>query len=410
MIIHPQNSEGLPNLAGSNSATYKHLTPGLVFERKAPYMRTLLLAFLTSALLPLTACHLYFSGGDDDDDVHPCEDWGGGFSDGLAEPAQLRRNPETGACEAFGSDDRPPYPCDGTCGPCYDTADSTPTEPDPTPPPTQNPDGTAPDPSGAEQDGAERAPTPAWGFCDSYCTGLDEFSCLATDGCRGIYSSFPIDSPGEFQECWQTGSAPVRVDDCEGLDAYTCSQSDQCVAVHAFYCDGNELQAPSGLSVPACQAGPFVACGNEGAEADGCYGDNDCALGTHCNAADICLPPPGGGACPDDQCDAPTSALCYGYCVPDTDPGECDGVLWCDGLAPTCPQGTTPGIANGCWTGHCIALSSCPMAECVDIQGEAMCIAREDCNPYYFGEDCQCDPQGCECTSWIFDSCHSSGP
>lgn len=42
-----------------------------------------------------------------------------------------------------------------------------------------------------------------------------------------------------------------------------------------------------------------------------CFGDQDCPDGTRCNAADICLPPPGcelGDVCP---------AVCTGFCVPD---------------------------------------------------------------------------------------------
>jgi hypothetical protein len=40
----------------------------------------------------------------------------------------------------------------------------------------------------------------------------------------------------------------------------------------------------------------------------GCYGDQDCPPGTTCNAAEICLAPPGckpGLPCP---------AVCYGWC------------------------------------------------------------------------------------------------
>ena len=374
-------------------------------------MRSVHLAFLASILVPLTACNLYFSGGNDD--PPPCDDWGGGNRDGLAEPAQLLRNPDTGACEAFGSDYVPPepYPCDGTCGPCYGTTDGTPTDPERPPPPSTGTEGGGS--SGAPQDAAERAPEPAWGFCDSYCTGLDELACLGTEGCRGIYSSLGIDTPDEFRECWQTGTDPTRVESCAGLDAYTCSQTDRCVAVHAFSCgDLNGEQDPDGFVEPACEAGPFVVCGGEPSDVDGCYGDNDCDAGSHCNAAEICLPPPGSGsgACPDDQCDAPVPAVCYGYCVANTDPGECEGEVFCDALAPSCPMGTTPGIANGCWTGHCISLDLCPVAECADIQAESMCIARSDCNPYYIGENCECgpEPQGCVCSTWTFDSCNAS--
>jgi hypothetical protein len=347
-------------------------------------MRTLAFAFLVSTLMPLAGCNLYFSGGDDDP---PCDDWGGG---GLGQPAELLRNPETGVCEAFGVDW--PTPCDGTCGPCAGTSGGG-------------------DSSGAPaEDSAERAPNPGWGACESICTGLDEDSCLATDGCRGIYGA-GIDST-EFLECWATGPDKILIEDCTGLDSYTCSQSDTCIAVHQTNCDGSNGEQdpnPDGFQEPACTPGLFISCGNEGPSPDGCYGDNECDPGSHCNAAEICLPPPGGGACPEGNCDA-VPTVCYGYCVPDNDPGECEGEVLCDSIAPNCPVGTTPGIANGCWTGECISLDLCPSTACTDLSSELACISRIDCNPYYIGEGCECGPDGCVCTTWTYDSCNSSAP
>ncbi len=360
-------------------------------------MRSILLSLLAFTLLPLAGCNLYFSGGDDPD---PCQDWGGA---GQAPPAQLLRDPSSGICQDFGYT-QPPYPCDGVCGPCVYPAGTENPSGGQTDTGTVTPGNT--DSAGAPADLSDQAAMPSWGYCQSFCTGLDENSCLGTGGCQAIYDNDATGvGAGQYRECWQTDfSGPPDVQSCEGLDAYTCSRLDSCISVHEFPCDaGAESDA---LTPPECEANYFIACHNEPAIDDGCYSDLDCGQGSSCNADELCLPPPSNGPCPGDfGCDVP--AVCYGYCVPDTDPGQCDGVVLCDALPPTCPEGSTPGIgASGCWTGQCIDLSLCPQASCGDIVGEAMCIARADCSPYYVGIDCTCDANGCDCADWAYDSCN----
>jgi hypothetical protein len=47
-------------------------------------------------------------------------------------------------------------------------------------------------------------------------------------------------------------------------------------------------------------------------------------------------------------------------CVPEqAHAGTCAGATTCDIAAPRCPVGTTPGIANGCYTGVCIPTTYC---------------------------------------------------
>lgn len=324
-------------------------------------MRTLFVAIVALTLAPLTACNLYFGGGDDDPPMW-CDDWGGGEGDwgGASEPALLLRNPETGVCEAFGGGGgpRPTYPCDSECGPCTGSTGTG----------SGTTNGTSTDPGdpsgGAEADQAQPLPNPDWGFCESYCTGLDETTCLGTEACRGIYAT-GIDST-EFLACWSTGTQPIDINNCTGLDAYTCSQSDACIAIHEYSCDDGSDQDPngSGLSQPECGPGLFQSCDNEPLDVPGCYSNDQCDPGSHCNAADVCNPPPGGGACPDDECNVPS--VCYGVCVPDIVP-----------------------------------------VDCALVDGEAACIARPDCNAFYVGENCECDtdPDSCVCSTWTYDSC-----
>ena len=89
------------------------------------------------------------------------------------------------------------------------------------------------------------------------------------------------DSPGKcvsvFEPCSETGGCP-KGSSCQ------CETDPQC---------------------PDCD-GCYFACVPDKV---GCYGDQDCPDGLKCNAADLCLPPPGclpGMACP---------TVCYGYCV-----------------------------------------------------------------------------------------------
>lgn len=386
-------------------------------------MRSLMLtAFLASALLPSLGCNLYFSGGDGE--PPPCE-WGSSGSGGAEAPTELflLRNPASGVCEEFGWGGGGPFPCDDVCGPCPVGGDDGWTEPDTTPP-SDGPSGLE-EPSG---DQADPVPMPTWGACESQCTGLEEGSCLATDDCRGIYASDDGGSPALFLECWATDSSDSGIFECEGLDAFSCSTSDLCIAVHQSSCAAGK-PVPDGLQEPTCSTDEFLSCHNEGPVPQGCYSNEGCSESETCNAEDICLPPTG---------DEAGDSVCYGYCVPRVcppvdvdcpgntvkvcpqdgceadctcepiDPGECDGDVLCAQGPPKCEEGTTPGIANGCWTGDCIPLSSCPDFACEDIDGESMCIARADCSPYYLGDDCSCDGDGCTCGEWNFDSCDSN--
>ena len=347
-------------------------------------MRSYLLSILAITVLPLGACNLYFSGGDDPE---PCE-FGGGTNDAPAIDEQIAeqlRNPQSGQCESFfgggGS-----WPCDDACGPCPAT-----------------------DTAGAP------IFVPSWGVCEGMCNGLDENTCLATNACRGIYTA------EGFQECWQTDQESVPTTepvDCDGLEAQDCSRYDYCSAMHRGSCESpgtDEGGEPAFVCAPeefVCAPEEFVSCFPESGDNDGCYSDAECGEGFSCNAGDVCLSPPpsdgNGDKCPEELCGIPEP--CYGFCVPSNDPGECDGPISCDVfMEPICPDGTVPGISDGCWTGACIPLSSCPSKTCTDIQSEAMCVQRDDCNALYEGLDCECTPEGCECTSWIFDSCESAG-
>jgi hypothetical protein len=52
----------------------------------------------------------------------------------------------------------------------------------------------------------------------------------------------------------------------------------------------------------------------------GCYGDQDCPDGLVCNAAEVCLPPPGCDTGPDISC----PAVCYGECIEPEEAATCE--------------------------------------------------------------------------------------
>ena len=292
-------------------------------------MRRILALSLAVPLVLASGCGIYF-GNDDDDDWDECPPYGA-IDPGA--PLEIR-NPYTGQCEYYGGGDW----CDPLCGPC--TAD-----------------------------GAAEAPLPSWGFCDSFCSGLDEASCLVNPGCRGGYietcapndPSCDLSADRVFWECWQTDfQGPQQAEDCASItDAWQCSIYDNCIAVHDDDCDATPNADPiDGLGI-ACGLGDFIACQPEPV---GCYANSECGEGLRCNAAELCLPPPGCGTTDSNgliDCDA----ACYGYCVADETP----------------PCGTLD---------------------------ENTCVARADCSPFYEGVNCDCDANGnCVCDEWVFDAC-----
>jgi hypothetical protein len=304
------------------------------------------IAALAALALLAPGCAIYFPDGDDDDD---CE-WGGGDQpppdgdgEGAPEAPTGLRNPSTGQCEYYGGGGGGGG-CNDPCG-CDDTPDE-----------------------------GEPAPLPSWGYCDGYCTGLDEQTCLATAGCRGGYiETCPTAGPCDlatqrsFYECWQVDQTGPIQGSCENLDAWSCSVHDDCVAVHHDTCNSFAADAAGAEPLVVPCLGEFLSCQPEVAET-GCYGDDDCAAEEHCNAADVCLPPPGcemGDPDSNGLIDCP--AVCYGWCVPDEQPVTCEQVT-----------------------------------------DEMGCLAREDCSAIYQGINCtMCDADGCVCEDYVFAYCQS---
>ncbi len=340
-------------------------------------MKRICTSLFALVLVGSSGCGFYFSGDDDDN----CN-WGGGPVPG--DPLDLR-NPETGQCESFGTWTE----CDDPCQPCPGTPET------------------------------DAIAMPSWAYCDSYCEGLDELTCMSTAGCRAAYlddcmGTDCADTGKTFYACWGTDqSGAIQGGGCEGLDAWECSRHDDCSVIH--YNNGCLTAADAaGVPVECDPLGYFEACIDESIVCDE-YNPDVCPEGTYCNATEVCLPYPG---CDDGTDEAPglidCEAACAGFCVPEEPhaAGNCYEEALCDMVEPECPADTLPGVADGCYTGYCIPIAECPddppppPTACTDIADEATCISREDCTAYYEGVDCDCDANGtCECADWIFVEC-----
>jgi hypothetical protein len=289
-----------------------------------------------------------------------------------------------------------------------------------------------PDPSCG--DGAECPPV-CYGQCVPAQNGCDAVDCGAGYHCElQCYPCDPVDPNDTCDFPCDVTCVP---------DYPTCDDGQTCEP-------GSHCETTCTDPDPTCDADAGGAC--PGMCSSTCVPDSpscgavDCAPGTHCEES--CPPYP----CPEG---APDCA-CSIECVPDgvPDPGTCDGEVWCDAMPPTCPDGTVPGISNGCWsgycipvedcgpndpgscygdvtcdmatpacpasatpgirngcyTGYCIPLSACDQTATCESLDEAGCSARQDCTPVYNGGGCTCYPDGtCSCDEWQFDHCETGG-
>jgi hypothetical protein len=195
---------------------------------------------------------------------------------------------------------------------------------------------------------------PSWAPCNSVCTGLDEYTCMAVPGCRATYRQ------EEFHGCFATDQTGPIQGACEGLDGWDCSRHDDCLAIH----EGEFYTAEDPVSPPQ-QLGWFVSCQSEPTP---CTTDDACAGGERCNSDEVCTVPP---ECADG---AACDAICGGFCVPE-ERGSCFGEVLCLAAVPECPPDSTPAVSNGCYTGECIPLGECPPVPFEECHGQPACDA-----------------------------------
>lgn len=157
--------------------------------------------------------------------------------------------------------------------------------------------------------GGALAPIPSWGFCIGQCESLDEATCETDASCRVIRDarcSVSGDCLTDFVGCVATDQFIDQSIACNEItDGQRCSQNPDCTAYHRENVCGGGL--PRESPVEPCTA-EFAFCGPEGG-----------------------------------------------------DPGRCHEQALCDRVPPSCPSGTTPGVANGCFTDICIPDDLCEL-------------------------------------------------
>jgi len=227
-----------------------------------------------------------------------------------------------------------------------------------------------------------------WGACNTTCDALDETTCIATTGCHAAYVETVLGAP---------------------------------LSTHAFY--GCWAVAPPGGDVPyECTGLDAQACstrdncsmvytGYQGVPQsfERCFDETTTAPGQCTGTLQCGISPP---TCPVSTTPGIANGCWTGFCIPNAqcgghDPGQCYAQLLCNIAPPSCPVGTLPGITDGCYSGYCIPTSSCEAPSCASLSTEASCEARSDCTPVYTGTNCTCTSSGCTCTDETYMSCES---
>lgn len=219
-------------------------------------------------------------------------------------------------------------------------------------------------------------------YCDPWSgTCVPSWTCWTDEECRGT-----------GMHCDERGTCvPTLCDDnADCPDGYCDVAWGQCIPT--WTCD------PSG---DGTECGPGMTCDDRGLCVFAPCDDNlDCAAGCYCDLpSGTCFE---SGFCMSDaECNDGMVCDERQTCVPvPSDPATCYGDVFCDALPPECMEGTTPGIANGCYTGECIPLEQCeqpPLAACEELASEDECYDRADCTATYVGVNCTCQGQACRC-------------
>ncbi|MDP2341097.1 MAG: Dickkopf N-terminal cysteine-rich domain-containing protein [Deltaproteobacteria bacterium] len=177
---------------------------------------------------------------------------------------------------------------------------------------------------------------PPAGVCaatSTECFGDDE--CAPGQACE--FQTQGCDRPCEIDEAGNVTCFPcdpILVGVCVDVETpcfsdAECNADEQCVLT-SDCADGDACRPgfapPSGTCQPRepntdacstvrCEEGTSCQVDADGTAScvatQGCFGDDECSNGQVCNAADVCLPPPGCDANSGEAC----PAVCYGSCV-----------------------------------------------------------------------------------------------
>ncbi len=205
---------------------------------------------------------------------------------------------------------------------------------------------------------------------------------------------------------------------CPSDPNYTCESSADCAA--GCYCANGVCEEAGFCSTDAqCPAGYHCDEGRSSCEPDGCTTSADCQAGQYCDPATQ-------GCTSSCTCttDAEAQSQGWGYCdesrgtcEPANPAGSCGGAVTCNQIPTSCPDGQVPQISAGCYTGSCVAITSCDVTPgCSALQHEGDCLGRAtDCTSVYTGINCTnaggttctAGSTGCTCETFQFANCRN---
>lgn len=244
----------------------------------------------------------------------------------------------------------------------------------------------------------------------------------------GCHIYFGDDTDDDYTYCDDTGCYTCDDFGCypQGGGAepgWQCDDNYDCAA--GCFCNADGVCEEAGFCTAETQATDcpegFVcdergSCVPDGSDPT-CTSDEGCPIGAYCDeASGACVPT---STCEMGCADGLACDVDRDTCVPADEVALCQAEVLCDEAAPACPEGSNPGIVNGCWNGECIADEACPdgaPVTCEDHATEAECIADESCDAVYRGINCT-SPTGasctsgdanCTCESFAFNSCEDA--
>lgn len=246
-------------------------------------------------------------------------------------------------------------------------------------------------------------------------------------GCELYFGGHDGNSGGDdrWTYCANDGYYVCAGNDCEWAGPrcpddpnYTCETSADCAA--GCYC-ANGVCEEAGFCSTDSQCPEGYHCDETRSSCE----PNSCATSADCDAGQYCDPATSGCtascACTTDA-DAQSQGWGYcdetrGTCEPPNPAGSCGGAVTCNQFPPTCGDGQVAQIADGCYTGSCIAITGCDVTPaCGSLQHEGDCLARTtDCTSVYTGINCTnssgttctAGSTGCTCETFQYASCRN---
>ena len=222
--------------------------------------------------------------------------------------------------------------------------------------------------------------------------------------CYGITSDYDC-YPAGTCACTSDYDCPIGMYcDSPGTSYGTCTPSSTCDddtdCSGAYECDIDRTTCVPDLECTSNADCPYGLYCDDYAGICTLGGDCDLDIGLGCGLGSRCDPE-------HDVCFPCNSAEC----------GACTGEVTCTAPPPECPEGSTPAIEAGCYTGACRDRVDCALEACSGLD-EAACFANSSCEAQYAGINCT-DPEGdpctegtamCTCESFEFDACVPAPP